>query len=143
MTIDTLIIEAKPIVEDQDCSATTPYPLAQVHTPYVGPSVMDWVCSHSPNGNGPGDIPYTQLPCSLLELQFGGKGTSFSQNPSVACEGDSGCEDLTLSPESSLPNSPVSSEPECICTDYCILHETSKGFIPTGVSKEVPWIVIA
>ncbi|XP_029480328.2 uncharacterized protein LOC115103625 isoform X2 [Oncorhynchus nerka] len=137
LTIDTLIIEAKPIAEDQDCSASAPYPLAQVHTPYVGPSVMDWVCSHSPNGNGPGDIPYTQLPCSPLELQFGAMVTSFSQDPSVTCEGDSGCEDLTLSPDSSLPNSPVSSEPECTCTDYCILHETSKGFIPTVVPKEV------
>ncbi|XP_041737826.1 interleukin-21 receptor-like [Coregonus clupeaformis] len=136
LTIDTLIIEAKPIAEDQDCSTTTPYPLAQGQTPYVGPSVMDWVCSHSPNGNGPGDIPYTQLPCSR-ELQFGDVVTSFSQDPSVTCEGDSGCEDLTLSRDSSLPNSPVSSEPECICTDYCILHETSKGFIPTVVPKEV------
>ncbi|CAB1341779.1 unnamed protein product [Coregonus sp. 'balchen'] len=136
LTIDTLIIEAKPIAEDQDCSTTTPYPLAQGQTPYVGPSVMDWVCSHSPNGNGPGDIPYTQLPCSR-ELQFGDIFTSFSQDPSVTCEGDSGCEDLTLSRDSSLPNSPVSSEPECICTDYCILHETSKGFIPTVVPKEV------
>ncbi|CAB1341780.1 unnamed protein product [Coregonus sp. 'balchen'] len=130
LTIDTLIIDAKPIAEDQDCSTTTPYPLSQGQTPYVGPSVMDWVCSHSPNGNGPGDIPYTQLPCSPLELQFGDIVTSLSRDPSVACEGDSGCEDLTLSRDSSLPNSPVSSEPECICTDYCILKVLSPPLCP-------------
>ncbi|KAL0992847.1 hypothetical protein UPYG_G00099720 [Umbra pygmaea] len=118
VTIDTLIIEAKHIAEDNEPAKKT-FHLETDNNAYVGPSVMEWVCSHSPNGNVPGDMPYTQLPWSALELQLKGLVTTLPQDPMVDYVKHSECEELTLSSDSSWPSSPVSSD-----IDACTVPHT-------------------
>ncbi|XP_034554357.1 uncharacterized protein LOC117823319 [Notolabrus celidotus] len=89
---------------------------------------------------GPGQTSYTRLPCSVWEVNMG-EVEDFStqvKDELNTSHGDSGCssEDPTLSPDCSLPNSPVEDgPPKCFCTDYCILNKTADGFAPVLVSK--------
>ncbi|KAM4568658.1 uncharacterized protein V3H82_012771 [Fundulus diaphanus] len=108
------------------------------HTSYVGLPGMDKAPSPVP-GLCPGDTPYTQLPCSI----WGFSVQEIEVVPSDPKEfleishSDSGCEDLTQSPECSLPCSPVDEIPTPIhCTDYCILNKTAEGVVPVLLSKE-------
>ncbi|XP_049438883.1 interleukin-21 receptor-like [Epinephelus fuscoguttatus] len=90
----------------------------------------------------PGDMSYTQLPCSVWGVGIGEVEVPpplFSSPPkdlfNISRE-DSGCEDLTQSPECSVLNSPVDdSPPPCYCSDYCILNKTAEGFAPVLVSR--------
>ncbi|XP_014861225.1 PREDICTED: interleukin-21 receptor-like [Poecilia mexicana] len=113
------------------------FPLS--HTSYVGFPGMEKT-SALPY---PGDTPYTQLPCSVW--------SPCVQNVEVVCSdpkgfleisrSDSGCscEDLTQSPECSLPCSPVDEIPTpSHCSDYCILNKTAQGVVPVLLSKERP-----
>ncbi|XP_023187118.1 interleukin-21 receptor-like [Xiphophorus maculatus] len=113
------------------------FPLS--HTSYVGFPGME-KASAPPC---PGDTPYTQLPCSVWGPCI--------QNVEVVCSdpkgfleisrSDSGCscEDLTQSPECSLPCSPVDEIPMANhCNDYCILNKTAQGVVPVLLSKERP-----
>ncbi|XP_051263485.1 interleukin-21 receptor-like [Dicentrarchus labrax] len=147
LTNDAVIIVPKPITKDTDENqdfhnpSVTQLPLTQCQTSYVGlpaihepsmPSTM--VC--------PGDMPYTQLPCSVWGVGFGEVEVSSSPPKDVfnISHADSGCscEDLTQSLEGSLPNSPVDdSPPPCYCNDYCILNKTAEGFAPVLVSKGI------
>ncbi|XP_069031438.1 interleukin-9 receptor-like isoform X1 [Embiotoca jacksoni] len=86
----------------------------------------------------PGDAPYTQLPTSIWGFHVVAAPPADVLETSRA---DSGCEDLTPSPECSLPNTPVDITPAplpppCYHTDYCILSKTEEGVVPVLVSRE-------
>ncbi|XP_071376144.1 interleukin-21 receptor-like [Centroberyx affinis] len=136
VTTDTLIIVPKPITKDQelqDCSVTQ-LMFTQCQTSYVGLPGMDGAPLHL-TGNCQADTSYTQLPCSALKFSFGEPAvvTCSPEDFLDTSRTDSGCgsEDLTQSPECSLPSSPVpTSLPQCLCDDYCILNKTAAGLIP-------------
>ncbi|KAI4810958.1 hypothetical protein KUCAC02_013885 [Chaenocephalus aceratus] len=109
----------------------------QGHSSYVGlPGVHE--ASPPLTMIYPGDMSYTQLPSSVWGLGVGEKEVASSPPEdflNISCA-DSGCEDLTQSPECSLPNSPVEDiPPPCYCNDYCILNKTAEGFAPVLVSR--------
>ncbi|XP_030250670.1 interleukin-21 receptor-like isoform X3 [Sparus aurata] len=145
LTIDCVIASPKPPrkhpEENQDFNipAVTQLAFPQCPSSYVGlpgiheaPPPITMVC--------PSDMSYTQLPCSVWGVGFGAVQVASSPPEDILniSSADSGCtfEDLTQSPECSVPNSPVDdSPPPCICTDYCILNKTAEGFAPVLVSK--------
>lgn len=144
LTTDAVFVVPKPTTKDpeenQDLHsppAVTQLAFPQCPTSYVGlpglhaaPPPVTMVC--------PGDSSYTQLPCpvwgvGVAEVEVVSPPPKDFFNISRT---DSGCEELTQSPECSLPNSPVDeSPPPCYCTDYCILNKTAEGFAPVLVSK--------
>ncbi|XP_043972531.1 interleukin-21 receptor-like [Gambusia affinis] len=149
-TEEDLITEAVTVVpksspkdlEENQVFLTSPgtqlvFPLS--HTSYVGFPGMEKASAPA----WPGDAPYTQLPCPVWSPCI--------QNVEVVCShpnafleisrSDSGCscEDLTQSPECSLPCSPVDEIPTAShCNDYCILNKTAQGVVPVLLSKERP-----
>ncbi|KAF7657804.1 hypothetical protein LDENG_00022050 [Lucifuga dentata] len=138
ITIVPKPIAKDPKEEDQNSSVTQIFP--QCQTSYVGLPGMD-MASLPLTGVCPGDTSYTQLPCSTWGLGVV-EASVLASSPEdfldTSCA-DSGCscEDLTQSPERSLPNSPLhASPPLCYCEDYCILNKTPSGVIPVLLSKE-------
>ncbi|KAM8734561.1 interleukin-21 receptor-like [Acanthopagrus schlegelii] len=145
LTLDCVIASPKPTRKDPEenqvfsIPAVTQLAFTQCPSSYVGlpviheaPPPMTMVC--------PSDMSYTQLPCSVWGDGFGAVQVASSPPEDILSisSADSGCtfEDLTQSPECSVPNSPVDdSPPPCICTDYCILNKTAEGFAPVLVSK--------
>ncbi|XP_038566623.1 uncharacterized protein LOC119897118 isoform X2 [Micropterus salmoides] len=145
LTTDAMIVVTKPITKDpeenQDFHNPSVPQLAfpQCQTSYVGLPRIDeasppltMVC--------PGNTSYTQLPCSVWGVGIGEVEVVFSPPKDFfnISQADSGCscDDMTQSPECSLPNSPVDdSPPPCYCNDYCILNKTAEGFAPVLVSK--------
>ncbi|KAM9353548.1 uncharacterized protein ABDE67_005933 [Symphorus nematophorus] len=152
LTTDAVIVVPKPIAKDPEekqdtrSPSVTHLPFIQCQTSYVGlpgihepPPPLTMVC--------PGEMAYTQLPCSVLGVEF--KEVEVAPFPPKdffnLSSADSGCscEDLTQSLECSLPSSPVDNSappappapPLCNCTDYCILNKTAEGFAPVLVSK--------
>ncbi|XP_008279313.1 interleukin-21 receptor-like [Stegastes partitus] len=89
----------------------------------------------------PKDTSYTQLPCAVWGLSVAEVEVS-SPPPKDFLElscADSGCscEDLSQSPQFSLPASPAEERaPPCYSSDYCILNKTAEGVVPVLVSKE-------
>lgn len=115
-------------------------------TSYVGlptmheaPPAVVTVCAEDP--------PYTQLPCpiwgfDLSEIQT----TSSPEDFLEISKADSGCscEDLSLSPECSVPSSPNDEGPSPhFCNDYCILNKTAEGVVPVLVSKQIGGKIIS
>lgn len=111
-------------------------------TSYVGVPVMHEV-PLPVTGVCPGDAPYTRLPCSVwgfsisdIEVVIPSAPVSDFLEMSHADSGCS-CEDLTQSPESSVPSSPVEEvAPPQFCSDYCILNKTTEGVVPVLLSRE-------
>nr|XP_046256789.1 interleukin-21 receptor-like [Scatophagus argus] len=145
LTTDTVIVEPKPIAKEPDedqkfLSASITQPeFTQCQTSYVGlPGIHE--ASPPLTVVSPGNMSYTQLPCSVWGVGFGEEKV-VSSSPKDFLDishADSGCscEDLTQSPECSLPNSPVDvSPPPCNSTGYCILNKTAEGFAPVLVSE--------
>ncbi|XP_037641121.1 interleukin-2 receptor subunit beta-like [Sebastes umbrosus] len=148
LTTDAVIVVPKPITKDPEENQDFHNPTVQLaftqgQTSYVGlPGIHEasppftLVC--------PGDMPYTQLPCSVWGVGIGEVEvvSTLPQDFSITSSVDSGCsfEDQTQSPECSLPNSPVADiPPPCYCNDYCILNKTAEGFAPVLVpSLNVP-----
>ncbi|XP_034731166.1 interleukin-4 receptor subunit alpha-like [Etheostoma cragini] len=142
MTTNPVIVVSKPITkepeENQDFH-NPPVPQLAFHqsqTSYVGlPGIHE--ASPPLTMLCPGEMSYTQLPCSdwgigIKEVKVAPPEDFF--NMSCADSGCS-CEDLTQSPECSLPNFPVDdSPPPCYRNDYCILNKTAEGFAPVLVS---------
>ncbi|XP_035862652.1 interleukin-4 receptor subunit alpha-like [Sander lucioperca] len=145
LTIDPVIVVPKPIKKDPEENQdfhnppVTQLAFHQCQASYVGlPGIheasppLTMVC--------PGDMPYTQLPCSvwgvgIKEVKVVCTPPEDFLNMSRADSGCS-CEDLTQSPECSLPNNPIDdSPPPCFCSDYCILNKTAEGFAPVLMSK--------
>ncbi|XP_044065341.1 interleukin-21 receptor-like [Siniperca chuatsi] len=145
LTTDAVIVVPKPITKDPEENqdfhnpSVTQLALPQCQTSYVGlPGIheasppLTMVC--------PGDTSYTQLPCSVWGVAVGEVEVVSSPPKDFfnISHVDSGCscEDITQSPECSLPNSPVDDSPTlCYCNDYCILNKTAEGFAPVIVSK--------
>lgn len=145
LTLDCVIASPKPTRKDPEenqvfsIPAVTQLAFTQCPSSYVGlpviheaPPPMTMVC--------PSDMSYTQLPCSVWGVGFGAVQVASSPPEDILSisSADSGCtfEDLTQSPECSVPNSPADdSPPPCIGTDYCILNKTAEGFAPVLVSK--------
>uniref|UniRef100_UPI0037E86F12 uncharacterized protein n=1 Tax=Semicossyphus pulcher TaxID=241346 RepID=UPI0037E86F12 len=144
VTTDAVVVVPKPVPKDPEENQVLQKPsvtqllLSQCPTSYVGlPGIheasppLTMVC--------PGDMPYTQLPCSVWGVSVGEAevvSTPVKDFLNIS-RADSGCscEDLPL-PDCSLPNSPVDdSPPPCFCNDYCILNKTADGFAPVLVSK--------
>lgn len=109
-------------------------------TTYVGLPGVD-KASPSMHVAYPGDTPYTQLPCSVWGFAVQEVEAVCSDPKSFLeishCDSGCSCEDLTQSPECSLPCSPVDEipTPSC-CIDYCILNKTAEGVVPVLLSKE-------
>ncbi|MED6242262.1 hypothetical protein ATANTOWER_002259 [Ataeniobius toweri] len=107
-------------------------------TSYVGLPGMD---KPPIPGVCPGETPYTQLPFSIWGFSIQ-EVEVVSSEPNDFLEishSDSGCncEDLTQSPECSLPCSPVSEIPTpSHRSDYCILNKTAEGVVPVLLSKD-------
>lgn len=143
---DAVTVVPKPITKDPEESQAFLNPpviqlaFPQCPTSYVGlpgmdkaPPTVAIVCAANSS--------YTQLPCSVWAVSTG-EAEVVSSPPEdileISCT-DSGCsfEDVTQSPECSLPSSPVDGTPApCYCTDYCILNKTDEGVIPVLLSKE-------
>ncbi|KAK5862057.1 hypothetical protein PBY51_017489 [Eleginops maclovinus] len=140
LTTDDVIVVPKPITKEPEENVdfhdpTIHLTFTQCQTSYVGlPGIheasppLTMIC--------PGNTSYTQLPSSVWGVGIGGIEVASSPpedflNISFA---DSGCEDPTQSPECSLPNSPVKNIPP-LCSDYCVLNKTEKGFAPVLVSR--------
>ncbi|XP_024114000.2 uncharacterized protein LOC112136505 [Oryzias melastigma] len=88
----------------------------------------------------PGDSLYTKLPCPVWEfgISEGELASSPSENFLETSHADSGCncEDLSRSPDCSLPSSPFSECPPLqYGQGYCILNRTTEGVVPVLVSK--------
>lgn len=147
LTTDAVVVVPKPTTKDPEENQdfhnppVTQLAFTQCQTSYVGlPGIheasppLTVVC--------PGDTSYTQLPCSIWGVGFG-EVQVVSSTPKDffnISQADSGCSfvDLTQSPESSFPASPVDeSPPPCSCTDYCILNKTAEGFAPVLVSRGI------
>lgn len=146
LTSDAVIVVPKPITKDPEENPdlhnppVTQLTFTQCQTSYVGlPGIheasppLTMVC--------PGNMSYTQLPCSVWGVDIGEVQVVSPPPKDILniSRADSGCncEDLTQSPECSLPNSPVDdTPPPCYCNDYCILNKTAEGFAPVLVSKE-------
>ncbi|MED6271691.1 hypothetical protein CHARACLAT_022883 [Characodon lateralis] len=107
-------------------------------TSYVGLPGMD---KPPIPGVCPGETPYTQLPFSIWGFSIQ-EVEVVSSEPNDFLEishSDSGCncEDLTQSPECSLPCSPVSEIPTpSHRSNYCILNKTAEGVVPVLLSKD-------
>ncbi len=147
LTSDAVIVMPKPITKDPEENQVfhtpplTQLTFTQCQTSYVGlPGIheasppLTMVC--------PANTSYTQLPCSVWGVDIGGVEVVSPPPEDIfnISRADSGCncEELTQSPECSLPNSPVDdTPPPCYCNDYCILNKTAEGFAPVLVSKEV------
>ncbi|CAJ1062887.1 interleukin-21 receptor-like [Xyrichtys novacula] len=146
LTADTVVVVPKPTTtkdpeENQDLHnpLLSQLMFTQCQTSYIGlPGTHDptppvtMVC--------PGQTSYTQLPCSVWGVSVGEVEVISTPVKDVLniSRADSGCsiEDLTLSFDCSLPNSPVDvGPPPCSCADYCILNKTADGFAPVLVSK--------
>ncbi|XP_042345045.1 interleukin-21 receptor-like [Plectropomus leopardus] len=143
LTTDVIVVP-KPITKDPEenqnfhSPPVTQLAFPQCQTSYVGlPGTheasppLTMVC--------PGNMSYTQLPCSIWGVGTGEAEvvSSLPKDFFNISHVDSGCEDPTQSPECSLPNSPVEdSPPPCYCSDYCILNKTTKGFAPVLVTKD-------
>ncbi|XP_051812923.1 interleukin-21 receptor-like isoform X2 [Acanthochromis polyacanthus] len=146
LTTDVVAVVPKSIPKDPEENqelhnhSVTQLALTQCQTSYVSlpgmskaPPPITMIC--------PKDTSYTQLPCSLWGLGIAKVEVS---SPPVEdfleiLSADSGCncEDLTQSPECSLPSSPIDDNlPPCYSTDYCILNKTAEGVVPVLVSKE-------
>lgn len=141
-TTNAVIVGPKPITKDpeesQDFHNPTVSQLAftQCQTSYVGLPGMHEV---SPPLVCPGNTSYTQLPCSMLGFGIGELEAVVLSPPKYFLDishTDSGCsfDDMTQSPECSLPNSPVDYSPPP-SNDYCILNKTAEGVVPVLVSK--------
>ncbi|KAL3980193.1 calcium-responsive transcription factor [Sarotherodon galilaeus] len=145
MISDRVAVVPKPKTKDPEESQTFLNPpviqlaFPQCQTSYVGlpgmdmaPASIAMVC--------PANTSYTQLPCSVWER---GREAEIASSPpedvlEISCV-DSGCsfEDVTQSPECSLPSSPVvETLAPCYCSDYCILNKTAEGVVPVLLSKE-------
>ncbi|KAA8591829.1 hypothetical protein FQN60_017203, partial [Etheostoma spectabile] len=145
LTTNPVIVVPKPITkepeENQDFH-NPPVPQLAFHqsqTSYVGlPGIHE--ASPPLTMLCPGDMSYTQLPCSdwgigIEEVKVVCAPPEDFFNMSCADSGCS-CEDLTQNPECSLTNDPVDdSPPPCYCNDYCILNKTAEGFAPVFVFK--------
>ncbi|XP_041844321.1 interleukin-21 receptor-like isoform X1 [Melanotaenia boesemani] len=136
----------KPIIKDPEENQgfnNPPVPhlvFPQNLTSYVGLPVMQEV-SPPINLVCADNTPYTQLPCPFWGFDHSEKQAT-SPPPEHFLEiskTDSGCscEDLSQSPEFSLPSSPVDESPlPHFCTDYCILNKTAEGIVPVLISKQ-------
>lgn len=145
MISDRVAVVPKPNTKDPEETQTFLNPpviqlaFPQCQTSYVGlpgmdmaPAPIAMVC--------PANTSYTQLPCSVWER---GREAEIASSPpedvlDISCV-DSGCsfEDVTQSPECSLPSSPVvETLAPCYCSDYCILNKTAEGVVPVLLSKE-------
>ncbi|KAM3613668.1 uncharacterized protein V6R79_003267 [Siganus canaliculatus] len=142
---DAVIAAPKPATKDpeetrgQNNAQIAQLAFTQCQSSYVGLPGIQEVCPPM-TMVCPGGTSYTQLPCSIWGIPT---------REEVVCpppkdvlnisRTDSGCscEDLSQSPECSLPTSPVDSSPPrpCISSDYCILNKTADGFAPVLVSK--------
>ncbi|KAI3360598.1 hypothetical protein L3Q82_002466 [Scortum barcoo] len=144
LTSDAIIVVPKPIAKDPEENQglqkppVTQLTFTQCQTSYVGlPGIHE--ASPPLTTVSPGNTSYTRLPCSARGFEIG-EIEVVSPSPEDIfniSHSDSGCEDLTQSPECSSPNSPVdNTPPPCYCNDYCILNKTADGFAPVLVSKE-------
>ncbi|XP_069393553.1 cytokine receptor-like factor 2 [Paralichthys olivaceus] len=145
---DAVTVEPKPKTKDPEenqnvCNtAVTQLTFPQCQTSYVGLPGMHMAPQLTPITTicPAGDTPYTRLPGSVWGFSIREEQVMLSPPQHVfksSCS-DSGCsfEDLTQSPECSLPNSPVeASSPPRYCKDYCILNKTAEGVVPVLVSK--------
>ncbi|XP_071325707.1 interleukin-21 receptor-like [Trachinotus anak] len=142
---NAVTIVPKPITKDLEENQEIFNPLStqlvfgQCQSSYVGLPEMH-EASQPITMVCPGGTSYTQLPCSVWS--FGPGDVQVVPSPPQTfleiSHTDSGCscEDMTQSPECSLPNSPVDdSSPPCFCNDYCILNKTAEGVVPVLVSK--------
>lgn len=126
--------------EPEESQAFLNPPVIQLASSYVGlpgmekaPSTIAIVC--------PANTSYTQLPCFIWGAGAGDAQVVSSPPEDIleiSCA-DSGCsfEDVTQSPECSLPSSPVEGPPApCYCSGYCILNKTADGDVPVLLSTE-------
>lgn len=143
LTTNAVIVGPKPITKDPEENQdfhnpqVTQLAFTQCQTSYVGlpgiheaPPPLTMTC--------PGNTSYTQLPCSVWGFGIGEVEAVVSSPPkdlNISCA-DSGCscEDLTQSPECSLPCSPIDYNPPP-SSDYCVLNKTAEGVVPVLVSK--------
>lgn len=145
---EAVTVVPKPITKDPEetqafLNTSVPHPIFPLgQTSYVGvpetneaPLTFAAVC--------PEDTPYTQLPPSVWGFTISDVEVVIPSAPTFGflevSQSDSGCscENLTQSPESSSPNSPVEdSSPPHYSKDYCILNKTAGGIVPVLLSKE-------
>ncbi|MGH0163125.1 UNVERIFIED_CONTAM: hypothetical protein FKN15_044401 [Acipenser sinensis] len=122
------------------------------HITYVKPIHREWSCS-AKHGNGDdckgtqevaSDIassPLAALPKSLQS--YDEMFSSLSLDLAGVTDSDSGCDDMTRSPDSSWQHATFSfdlhPEPESLCysDDYCTLSDTNNGLIPTTMIRQM------
>ncbi|XP_062256246.1 interleukin-9 receptor-like [Platichthys flesus] len=143
---DAVTVEPKPRTEDPEenqdvhITAVTQLIFPQCPTSYVGLPGMQVAPQPITTVHPAGDTSYTRLPgsvwgCSMGQVQVTPPPPQHVFESSCADSGCS-CDELTPSPECSLPNSPVeASSPPRYCKDYCILNKTSEGVVPVLVSR--------
>ncbi|XP_034465983.1 interleukin 21 receptor, tandem duplicate 2 [Hippoglossus hippoglossus] len=143
---DAVTVEPKPKTKDPEenqdlhITAATQLTFPQCQTSYVGLPGMHVAPQPITTVHPAEDTSYTRLPGSVWGCSIGEVPVTPSPSQDVfesSCT-DSGCscDDLTPSPECSLPNSPVeASSPPRYCKDYCILNKTAEGVVPVLVCK--------
>ncbi|XP_041085078.1 interleukin-21 receptor-like isoform X2 [Polyodon spathula] len=117
------------------------------HITYVKPIHREWSCfaKHGNSADCKGsrdvasDIASSPLAALPKSLQF----SALSLDPAGVTNSDSGCDNMTRSPDSSWQQATFSfelpPEPESLCysDDYCTLSDTNNGLIPTQMIWQV------
>ncbi|XP_060937754.1 interleukin 21 receptor, tandem duplicate 2 [Limanda limanda] len=141
---DGVTVEPKPEPKDPEenqdvhITAVTQLIFPQCPTSYVGLPGMPVAPQPVTTFHPAGDTSYTRLPgpvwgCSIGEVMLPPPQDVFE---SSCTDSGCSCDDLTPSPECSLPDSPVeASSPPRYCKDYCILNKTAEGVVPVLVSR--------
>ncbi|KAK6476208.1 interleukin-21 receptor-like isoform X1 [Huso huso] len=122
------------------------------HITYVKPIHREWSCP-AKHGNGDdckgtqevaSDIVSSTLAALPKSLQsYDEMFSSLSLDLAGVTDSDSGCDDMTRSPDSSWQHATFSfdlpPEPESLCysDDYCTLSDTNNGLIPTTMIRQM------
>ncbi|XP_041133187.1 interleukin-21 receptor-like [Polyodon spathula] len=150
LKIDSLVQTKQAKIEDSFFLCTQEEVLN--HITNIKPIHREWSCSakHS-NGadcKGSQDVasdiassPLAALPKSLQS--YDEMFSTLSLDLAGVTDSDSGCDDMTRSPDSSWQQATFSfelpPEPESLCysDDYCTLSDTNNGLIPTKMIRQV------
>ncbi|MGH0173457.1 UNVERIFIED_CONTAM: hypothetical protein FKN15_008453 [Acipenser sinensis] len=150
LTFDSLVQTKQAKTEDSFFLCTQEEVLN--HITYIKPIYREWSCP-AKHGNGDdckgtqevvSDIassPLAALPKSLQS--YDEMFSALSLDLAGVTDSDSGCDDMTRSPDSSWQQATFSfelpPEPESLCysDDYCTLSDTNNGLIPTKMIRQV------